>query len=43
MYRGVRDIGSSYRERVDIVRRFGMMGIVEMSVPRIRLRHIKTG
>jgi hypothetical protein len=39
LYRASRDVGSRYREGVDIVRWSGM---IEMGVPG-RLRHIKTG
>jgi hypothetical protein len=43
LYRASGDIGSGHREGADIVRWFVMMGIVEMGVPGVRLRHVKTG
>jgi hypothetical protein len=36
-------MGSGHREGADIVRWSGMMSIVEMGVPGVRLRHVKTG
>ena len=43
MYRASRDIGRGHRELANIVRWFGMTGIVKIGVPGVTLRHAKTG